>query len=260
MIGRILLAISIFAVTFSAQAGWDVGGGVEHYQWIEYPTGYSGNPKESGGRAALFVNWTQEGDRGLLMAWRAKLYAGTVNYDTYVISTGAPVSTKTDYSGVASEGQMFYRYDLGASAYKLDQLGGLGLDFWRRHIRSGVEQIEDYSVLFLRAGLRLTKSRPEAGFHGEWGLKYPVATQENAHLDTLGYTSNPSISPKGAVSVYAEVGYRINARFDVVGYHDSWRFKRSDDVMTTDTSGTAWLIHQPKSNMDAFGIKLLVSF
>jgi hypothetical protein len=259
MIGRILLTISMLAVISAAQAAWDVGGGLEDYRWTEYPEGFNGTPKETGMRSALFVNWTQEGDQGALFAWRAKLYGGTVNYDTFLISNGTPVSTKTDYGGAASEGQMLYRANLGA--YKLDYLGGLGLDFWRRSIRNtGFNQIEDYAILFMRAGLRLAKSKREAGFHGECGFKYPVSTWEDAHLESMGYTSNPSLSPKGEVSGYAELGYRINARFDVLGYYDSWRFGRSADVMATDTAGNAWLIHQPKSSMEALGIKLLVSF
>ena len=259
MIGRMLLATSILSATFSAQAAWDVGAGRESYQWVEYPAGYSGNPKESGARSALFVNWTQDGDDGTLFAWRAKLYAGTVDYDTFEISTGAPVSTKTDYNGVASEGQEFYRYNLGT--YQLDQLGGLGLDYWRRSISNpGGDQIEDYSILFFRAGLRLTKPGLEPGFHGELGLKYPVWTREDAHLDQEGFTSNPSLSPKGALSGYGEFGYRINARFDVLGYYDSWRFRQSANVIAVDTAGTTWAIWQPKSNMDVWGAKLLVSF
>lgn len=259
MIERALLLISILVVTSSAQAAWDVGGGLEDYQWKEYPAGNAGTPKEYGMRSALFVNWTQAGDQGLLLAWRAKLYGGTVNYDTFLISTNAPVSTKTDYSGAVSEGQFFYRDNLGA--YKLDYLGGLGLDTWRRRIRNaGGDQIEDYSILFLRTGLRFAKSRLEAGFHGELGIKYPISTRENAHLDSAGFTSNPSLSPKGAVSGYAELGYRINARFDVLGYYDSWRFHQSADVIVMDTVGKTWGIYQPKSNMDALGAKLLVSF
>jgi hypothetical protein len=266
MIKRALLLFSILAVATSAQAAWDIGGGLENYQWKEYPDPPSGNPKESGLRSALFVNWTQEKDQGLLLAWRAKLYVGTVNYDTFVMcncaSDGAPVSTKTDYSGAASEGQLVYRYNLGA--FKLDQVGGLGLDTWRRRIRNGGgDQIEDYSILYLRAGLKLAKSRYEAGFHGELGIKYPVSTRENAHLDSEGYTSNPAISPKGAVSGYGELGYRINSRFDLVGYYDSWRFGRSADVRANkpaDPPGSYWVIYQPKSNMDTLGVKLLVSF
>ena len=268
MIERVMLTISIIAVTYSSQAAWDAGGGLENYQWKEYPDPPSGNPKESGLRSALFVNWTQEKDQGFLLAWRAKLYGGTVNYDTFQIGNNAPVSTKTDYSGAASEGQLFYRYNLGSS-YKLDQIAGLGLDTWRRRIRNGGgDQIEDYSILYLRAGLRLGKSRNEAGFHGELGIKRPVSAKENAHLDSEGYTSNPTINPgipslRVAVIGYAEVGYRINAQFDVVGYYDSWRFARSADVTAnkpSDPPGNYWVIYQPKSNMDTLGAKLLVSF
>jgi hypothetical protein len=263
MINRILLTTIFLLTSHSVQAAWDIGGALEEYRWVEYPSGINGTPKELGLRSALFVNWTQEREQGLLLAWRAKLYAGTVNYDTYLIDPPhEPVSTKTDYSGVASEGQVFYRYNL--DTYKLDQIGGLGLDFWRRDIRSGGgSQYEDYSILYVRAGLRLAKSKAETGLHGELGIKYPVSTREDAHLDNMGYTSNPALSPKGAVSGYAEIGYRINPRFDVLGYYDSWRFGRSADVRTnkpSDTAGMYWLIYQPKSNMDALGIKLLVSF
>jgi hypothetical protein len=79
----------------------------------------------------------------------------------------------------------------------------------------------------------------------------------------MGYTSNPWLSPGAMVSGYGELGYRINPRFDVLGYYDSWRFGRSDDVRAnkrTDPPGSYWVIYQPKSTMDALGIKLLVSF
>ena len=90
-----------------------------------------------------------------------------------------------------------------------------------------------------------------------------MSTREDAHLYNSGYTTNPSLSPKSAVSGYAEFGYRINTRFDVVGYYDSWRFAQSANVTTnkpSDPPGTYWLIYQPKSNMDALGAKLLISF
>jgi len=261
MIQRTILLICALLATSSAQAEWNLGGGLENFQWQEYPANNSGNPKESGPRAAFFANWTQEGI-GPLFAWHAKLYGGTVNYDTFLVSNNAPVTTQTEYRGAANEGQFFYRDDFGD--YKLDYLGGLGLDTWRRRILNyGGDQIEDYSILFARAGVRLGKARTEAGFHGEFGLKYPVSTREDAHLYNSGYTTNPSLSPKGAVSGYAEFGYRINTRFDVVGYYDSWRFAQSANVTTnkpSDPPGTYWLIYQPKSNMDALGAKLLISF
>jgi len=265
MIKRILLLVLLIFATPVALAAWNLGGGLESYQWQEYPQGSTGTPKESGPRAAFFANWTQEGI-GPLFAWHAKVYGGTVNYDTFAMcncaSNGAPVSTQTEYRGVANEGQFFYRDDLGD--YKLDYIGGLGLDTWRRRILNyGGDQIEDYSIFFARAGVRLGKARTEAGFHGEFGLKYPVSTNEDAHLYSAGYTTNPSLSPKGAISGYAEFGYRINTRFDVVGYYDSWRFAQSANVIAnkpTDPPGSYWLIYQPKSNMDALGAKLLISF
>jgi len=113
MIVRILLATVILTVTWPARAAWDVGGGLEDFQWTEYPEGFNGNPRETGKRAALFIHWTQEGGQGPLFAWRAKLYGGTVNYDTFLVSTGAPVSTKTDYGGAASEGLLATRWQQG---------------------------------------------------------------------------------------------------------------------------------------------------
>ena len=252
---RILLAISALLISHFAHAEWDIGGGLESYRWIEYPEGFSGTPKESGFREALFVNWTQEREQGLLFAWRAKIYAGTVNYDTfYLTAPYGAVSTKTGYVGAASEGQMLYR--TGGP----DFLSGIGLDFWSRDIGNNGNQIEDYSILYVRAGLGLVKSRTDTGFHGQLGIKYPVSTNEDAHLKKQGFTSNPALKPKGAVSGYAEFGYRINPRFDLLAYYDSWRFRRSDSVTVADTSATLWNVWQPKSNMDALGIKLLVSF
>ena len=85
MINRVLLLVSILLITHSAQAEWAIGTALEEYRWVEYPAKFSGTPRECGPRSALLVNWTQESDRGLLLAWRAKIYGGTVNYDTFLI-------------------------------------------------------------------------------------------------------------------------------------------------------------------------------
>lgn len=259
MVSRILLAIVVLTLMVEARAGWDVGGGMESYHWKEYPAGFSGTPTERGPRLAAFVNWTQERDSGVLFGWRAKVYGGTVDYDTFEILSGNPVSTQTDYGGYSSEGNLVFRHAMGAQ--RIDQVLGLGLDFWRRSIRNGGgNQIEDFSILFLRAGIRMNHGAAMQGFHGELGIKYPVATREDAHLTEWGYTSNPALTPKGAVSGYAELGYRVNARFDIVAYYDSWRFKASDAVIVRDSSNALWQVLQPKSSMDALGLKLLASF
>lgn len=256
MTARIILAIGMSILTASAQAGFSLGLGQESYRWVEQISGNNGSPTESGARSALFLDWTPARDQGFMIGWRAKLYGGTVNYDTFTISTGAPVSTQTDYAGRAVDVYVFYR-----ASHGIDYLAGIGDDTWRRSIRNGGgSQIEDYSVAIGRAGLRFGVSKSKAGLHGELGVKYPFATKEDAHLTSMGYTSNPMLSPKGAASGYAELGYRIAERIDVVGYYDSWRFKQSDSVTVSDTAGKRWYVYQPTSSMDAVGIKLLYLF
>lgn len=259
MVSRILLAFAVLTLMPDARAEWDVGGGMESYQWKEYPTGFSGSPTEKGPRLAAFVNWTQTRDAGLLLGWRAKVYGGTVGYDTFEILSGNPVSTQTEYTGASSEGQLLFRHGMGTM--RMDEVLGLGLDTWRRSIRNGGgNQTEDFSILFLRAGIRMHRGTATPGFHGELGIKYPFATRENAHLADYGYTTNPALTPKGAVSAYAEFGYRVNAKFGVIAYYDSWRFNASDAVVVRDGSNVLWSVLQPKSSMDALGLKLQASF
>jgi len=249
---------AVLAFPFNARAELSVGAGLEGFNWKEEIPGEVIKPKESGLREALFVNWVQERNEGVLFAWRAKLYSGRVKYDTASMSTGTPVSTHTNYIGAVSEAQVIYRAEAGTN--KLDLVTGVGLDSWERAIEnSGAYQIEDYMILYLRLGIGLNATEQMRGFHGNVGLKYPLSTLEDAHLDKLGYFSNPKLHPGRGISGYAEIGYRISKMFDVVGYYDSWRFKQSNVVTVSDATGL-WSVIQPKSSMDVLGVKLNVSF
>ena len=251
-----LLVLATFST--AAKAEWSVGGGLENYRWAETIADAPLTPKETGLRLAANLKWTQDGDRGLLFGYRGKLYFGRVHYDTYTQQTYTPISTHTVYVGATHEGQLLYRTDAGN--YKLDYVGGLGYDNWQRSIENnGFYQIESYSIFFLRGGINLDQLMHNPGFHGGGGLKYPFWTAENAHLNEQGYYSNPIITPGKDFSLYAELGYRISERWDVIGYYDSWRFKRSNTVSSDDSTGT-WLIWQPKSSMDTFGLRAMYSF
>ena len=46
MIKRTLLLICTLFVASSTQAAWDLGGGLESYQWQEYPQGNTGIPND----------------------------------------------------------------------------------------------------------------------------------------------------------------------------------------------------------------------
>lgn len=241
-----------------AQAEWSFGGGLENFRWEETIAGSPLSPTENGMRYALNATWLQDGDQGLLFSYRGKLYTGRVHYDTYTQISNTPVSTTTQYSGATHEGQMLYRTDTGR--LKLDYVGGVGLDTWERNIDNrGYSQIEDYFILYLRGGINIGQTQRATGWHGGGGLKYPFWTAEDAHLQEQGFYTNPIISPGKAVSLYAELGYRFSPRWDIVGYYDSWHFKQSAPVVTADSSGT-WLIWQPESHMDVWGLKAMVSF
>ena len=208
-------------------------------------------------RSTVNVEWAQDGDYGWLFAYRGKLYFGQVQYDTYTQQTYTPVSTTTHYSGKAHEAQIFHR--TAAANYQLDYVGGLGMDTWKRDIGStGYFQIEDFRIMYLRGGFNI--SQPGHGAGLQVGLKYPIMTWEDAHLNSLGYSSNPTLQPGKDISLYAQLGYRISARWDVVAYYDSWRFKQSPEVTATDSQGASWRIWQPKSSMDAFGLRAMYSF
>ena len=256
-----ILASTFFAAVFfsaAAHAAWEAGAGVEAYSWQEYATSANGvaeKPTEFGPRFALHLNWTQSGEQGLLFAYNAKFYTGKVHYDTYEQKTDTPVSTSTRYLGTAQEARMLYRKN--SDSYVLDYVGGLGWDIWRRTIAQS--QIEDYSILYLRGGFNLDRPSHGTGWHGGGGLKFPFQTYENAHLTDQGYYSNPIITPGKDISLYAELGYRIDSHLDVVGYYDSWRFSKSDIRTTSDVKGT-WQVWQPRSSMNLLGIRLMQSY
>lgn len=258
------MSARIFAATFFAtillssavHAEWSGGAGIEHYTWEESLQDTPLAPKEIGSRYALHLKWVEDGDSDLLYSYSGKLYSGRVPYDTYEQPpSNVPVSTQTDYSGMTHEGQLISRRHLGN--YRLDYVGGLGWDSWRRTINTN--QIEDYSVWFLRTGVSLDQPMQGAGFHGGGGLKLPIRTSEDAHLDSLGYSSNPQLSPGKSVSLYAELAYRTGKYWDIVGYYDSWRFQQSDPVYTTN-GATPYSIVQPQSSMNTLGLKALYSF
>ncbi len=239
----------------AAHAQWDGGVGIEHYTWDETLQSPPLSPRESGSRYALHLQWQEDSDSGLLYGYRGKLYNGRVDYDTYTQPGYVPVSTYTDYSGMTHEGQLISRSYLGD--YRLDYIGALGWDIWRRTI--GGNQIEDYSVWFMRTGINVDQPALGAGFHGGGGLKLPLHTSEDAHLISSGFSSNPELSPGRSVSLYAELAYRIDSYWDIVGYYDSWRFQESDPVYAT-RGGSLYSIVQPQSSMSAFGLKAMHSF
>lgn len=255
-----LMATALFAATTSlAEAGLEIGLGVEHFDWKEYDGSGSQVLKEFGPRLALSVNLTQENkdDKGLLFGYRGKIYGGKVSYNGATFG-GTPIVTDTKYKGMTNEGQAIWRFDYEGG--KLDYVLGLGWDNWRRAIRNdalGMDQLEDYNIYYVRLGMNFDHTG-KPGLHGGIGVKQTLYATENAHLTDLGYSPNSTLNPGKSISAYGEIGYRLsNAKWDLVGYYDGYNFAASDPVSVL--PGPVQL-YQPKSEMKLLGFKAMYNF
>ncbi|HYH43857.1 MAG TPA: hypothetical protein VD867_17950, partial [Burkholderiales bacterium] len=109
--------------------------------------------------------------------------------------------------------------------------------------------------LYAKLGVSMNASVKQ-GFLGAFGVKYPVYTRENANFSDLGATSNPRLNPGKSVSVYGNLGYRVNPSWDVYLYYDGYRFKESDPVFV---AGVGAFV-QPESKQDLIGMKMQYNF
>jgi len=227
--------------------------GAEYFDWKENtsPTVQETGPLLLGG-----VTLMQDKERGLLFGYLGEVYAGQVNYNGADLATGAPLTGKTDYFGVLNDGQMRYRFALKGNEH-LDAVLALGADLWRRQLSS--DQMEDWTVIYARFGAELAPQPHKPGLIASVGLKYPVYTNENAHLTDIGFDQNPTLTPGKDWSAYASIGYRIDGHWSVLGFYNSYRFQQSQSVQVT-SGGTVYNVYQPKSSMDVLGLSLLYSF
>ena len=234
----------------NAHAELTLNASVDYFQWKETTTP---EVRETGPLYGLGVAYTQERDAGVLFAYRGKLWGGQVDYDGSTLFGGTPVKGTTNYTGLDNELQVRWRKP-GKTGGSVDGVLGAGLDVWRRNLTA--VQKEDYAIGYLRLGV---ESRTDD--FGKWtaslGFKYPIWTYENAHLDRIGFDSNPILHPGREISPFGSLGYRFTPKLQVVGYYDSFRFSRSAPVQTNEiATGSPTMLVQPASTMSVFGIKV----
>ena len=135
----------VWALCSEAHAASSIGPSLEDYHWQETIPGSSLSPTETGLRYALNIQWTEDGNHGLLFGFHGRFYAGRVHYDTFTQQTNMPVSTTTQYSGAAHEGQLAYRTDAGN--YRLDYVGRVGVDSWQRREVAPLDWTEFLSLV-----------------------------------------------------------------------------------------------------------------
>ena len=229
-----------------------LNGGIEYFRWEEDT---SPTVAETGPLFNFGLDYFTPTQAGLVLGYRGRIWFGSVDYEgSTLFPPHTAVESTTDYTGFSNEVQMRYR-KMSQANRLVDLVFGLGYDAWERKLSS--IQREDFDVFFARLGFE-----SHAGPAGAWsfggGIKYPFATREDAHLNEVGFDANPKLEPEGAPSLYAEVGYRINPRWRLVGYYDGYRFEQSDPVEVNDLVmglGAVTLV-QPESTMSVFGLKL----
>lgn len=253
----LLAAIAAAAVSAPAQAGWSVTADLEHFRWSE---AISPDVTERGPLVGFGVRYSHDLGADWQFGYRGRIYLGLVDYDGAFLSTGAPAGGSTEYRGLANEVQAIYR--LPESPYGV--VSGLILDYWNRQLSA--DQREEYLVASLRLGVQVDPDE-SPGWFGGGGLKYPFHTRENAHLTDIGFNSNPSLEPKGKVSLYASLGYRFRRELSLEAYYDSYRFKASEATESITnpslpgcTPPGGCNVYQPASDRDSFGLRLQYNF
>ncbi len=243
------LSILLAAASAPAWAQWSIDGKVERFRWEEKT-----QPRvtETGPRFGLGLGYTQNKTAGWMFAYKGEFYGGDVKYRGATLLTGEPVESTTSYTGLLNELQAIYRSSGGGAQI----VTGLGLDYWNRQLTP--DQHEEWYVYYVRAGAEFGGRLTHGLFAGA-GIKYPVYIYEDAHLGEIGFDSNPKLHPGRAPSFYADLGYRLGRRWTVLAYYDAYRFKESPQVRTS-SGGQNFIVFQPESTVDTFGLRVRYHF
>lgn len=270
-----VLCLLIWAVPFSVfakapQFGFNLG--IENFRWKEFDNGAklleeSGNRFTIGGH--IGNDHISKKGASFIYDVEGKIYLGTVGYDGQTQS-GLPVKTETQYTGLLIEAITGLRFGF-AEHMGLDLFAGLGFDTWRRDLKnttladgtqvSGAEELYLISNFKLGVGPYVQTSKWKGQFR--LGIKLPFSTNEYIDSSSSGFVDDVNLSPEGRSSLFVNINntIKINDRkvLFVRVYYDSYRFDRSDSELVSDGS-TLFLVWQPKSEQDIYGLQVGLSF
>lgn len=245
---------AVILLSSNSYAEMQLGVGVESFYWDEQINGRH-LLDETGPRWAIYLKSSQlQPNAGGFSVYQAKAVLGRADYDG-ALQDGTPIQSTTDYAGLTQ--QLDYHYRIPFANTRFDIIPSLGWDMWRRAIKNplGGSQFEDYSILYLSLGGEL--GRLNNGWYAGTAVKYPIYTNEDAHLNSYGYSTNPNLTPGKAASLTAVLGYRVpNSRFDISLYMDGYRFPISPYVEVD--NGVKF--RQPESMMRLMGLKVMFTF
>jgi len=259
-----LLVVALFSclVPLAHAEPLQVTFGGEYFSWREYDQNRR-LLEETGPRYFVSLKTGQPTQGSWRYDLAGRVYLGQADYDGHT-QVGTPYATDTDYLGWAAE--LGVTRMLGVT----DNLSGwgirlgLGYDAWRRRVQDGYDLLgkrtyghdEDYRIGYGRLGAVYGLGD---GWQLQGGLKLPFYAHEHAELSRLSYDGDTTLKPKPDYSLYASLSYRLNGRWDVGGYYDSYRFRESGQ-RTVNRAGNPYSVYQPKSQQDTLGFYLNYRF
>jgi hypothetical protein len=231
---------------------WQVLGGLEQYEWVEFVDDGSELLTEDG------VIWQLGGRVGVhypggpSIRGRGELFFGDVDYDGET-QDGIPVTTDTTYAGALVEADVLLplmRRDAGS----VGVYGGGGCRLWRRSLGDSYDPVaygydEDWSVYYLLAGLRGELKLQEAVLSGEARLRMPFETEADYGSFAEGGGSL-SVSPGKELAWELEGGVRWR-RFQLELFYRAWEFSKSNVVEVF----RGIFVWQPESESTMVGIR-----
>ena len=259
-----LFSTTVAALENTAVFNTELNAGIEMFRWQEFEDNGSRLLTEFGPRLFFLaaINNTDRPRNGFIYEAILKGYTGNVDYDGQD-SDGIFTSSKTIYSGFALELNGGLRI---TDNVDFDMLAGLGINVWRRDIKdeqnaqgglvSGI--VEDYNIQYLTLAVGLPQRLANADGYLKVGLKSPFSTTED--VERFNVRLSPGKKLSGIISYKLTFNANQNNLISsIMFYYDGFRFSKSPDKVSVNNNVPVQ-VHQPKSNLDVFGIAIGHSF
>lgn len=236
------------AVAAPAHAQFSIAAGMERYESTVDAT----QEKERGWRRAAWLQYVPNVHKGWTFGYVGKVYLGTVNYTQG--DPAAPTTVdKTEYKGMAHELQLRYR-EASERNRRLDGIIGVGADRWREHLVTA-DHRNDVQLAYLRFGFESDTTEGNGINYGA-GIRLPLYNTANLHLDQAGWDNNPIFKPRGRLSFYGQMGYRMWGAFNLVAYVDSYRLDDSPSQELFIGGVSQGPFHTPPRDIWMYGLRL----
>lgn len=230
-----------------ALAQWALEAGVESFDWREHTTPIEVH--EHGPRFSLTGGWMLPRKRGPLLAARAEVYGGSVEYDgSFQFDATKAATGHSAYLGTILAAQVRWRW-----AGLADAVAGIEHEAWKRQLTSTQE--EKYRIVSLRLGAERVATTTSPLVAGG-GVRVMLATAEDATVEFSGISYHLDLEPGRGSNPYLFAGVRVHPRVTIVGTWDGMRLGRSNTIALVRPFQPTATVWQPKTDVSRLGIRL----